>query len=65
VHHMYVSFAYPVLALRQAATKLPTKMEFINRSAPPRLGNMLITPDKPVEPPSVATAEAVVEAATA
>ncbi|THH19640.1 hypothetical protein EW146_g1570 [Bondarzewia mesenterica] len=34
-------------ALRQAADKLPTTMEFINRSAPPRLGNLLITSDVP------------------
>ncbi|KAF9564546.1 mitochondrial 54S ribosomal protein YmL47 [Agrocybe pediades] len=34
--------------LRLAAAKLPTKMEFINRSTPPRLGNLLITPPKPV-----------------
>ncbi|KDR81360.1 hypothetical protein GALMADRAFT_59879 [Galerina marginata CBS 339.88] len=34
--------------LRLAAAKLPTKMEFINRASPPRLGNLLITPPKPV-----------------
>ncbi|CAA7268401.1 unnamed protein product [Cyclocybe aegerita] len=41
--------------LRQAAAKLPTKMEFINRSTQPRLGTMLIVPPKPVrlEPPPI------------
>ncbi|KAF6747147.1 mitochondrial 54S ribosomal protein YmL47 [Ephemerocybe angulata] len=33
--------------MRQAAAKLPCEMEFINRSSPPRLGNMLIYPDPP------------------
>ncbi|TFK22156.1 mitochondrial 54S ribosomal protein YmL47 [Coprinopsis marcescibilis] len=33
--------------LRQAASKLPTKMEFINRSSPARLGNLLIHPPEP------------------
>lgn len=37
-------------ALRQASEKLPTKMEFIHKSAPPRLGNMLIVPPKPTVP---------------
>ncbi|EPQ53868.1 hypothetical protein GLOTRDRAFT_130816 [Gloeophyllum trabeum ATCC 11539] len=32
-------------ALRQAADKLPTTMEFITKRSPPRLGNMLITPE--------------------
>ncbi|KZP28192.1 hypothetical protein FIBSPDRAFT_729783 [Athelia psychrophila] len=40
-------------ALRQAAAKLPTPMEFIHRSAPARLGNMLVQPT-PVVPPSKA-----------
>ncbi|KIM42389.1 hypothetical protein M413DRAFT_133064 [Hebeloma cylindrosporum] len=35
--------------LRQAAAKLPTKMEFISKSSPPRLGNLLITPPKPID----------------
>jgi len=30
------------LALRQAADKLPTTMEFITRSTPPRLGNLVL-----------------------
>jgi len=34
--------------LRQAASKLPTKMEFINRATPPRLGNLILHPPKPV-----------------
>lgn len=32
--------------LRQAASKMPTKMEFISRATPPRLGNLLIQPPK-------------------
>ena len=32
-------------ALRQAGDKLPTTVEFINRKTPPRLGNLLITPE--------------------
>ncbi|RXW23255.1 hypothetical protein EST38_g2601 [Candolleomyces aberdarensis] len=46
--------------LRQAAAKLPTEMEFINRSSPPRLGSMLIYPPTP---PTL-TAETPVEAST-
>ena len=34
--------------LRQAASKLPTKMEFINGSTLPRLGNLVLHPPKPV-----------------
>lgn len=45
-----------VPALRQAANKLPTKMEFINRQTPARLGNMLIVPETPAV--SEASAEA-------
>lgn len=33
--------------LRKASDKLPTKMEFISRSTPPRLGNLLIHPPQP------------------
>ncbi|EAU81407.1 54S ribosomal protein L16 [Coprinopsis cinerea okayama7 len=33
--------------LRQAAAKLPVKMEFISRSSPPRLGNLLVHPPEP------------------
>ncbi|KAF8726539.1 hypothetical protein AX14_007744 [Amanita brunnescens Koide BX004] len=33
--------------LRQAAAKLPTKMEFITRSSPPRLGSLILHPPKP------------------
>ncbi|KAI0674117.1 mitochondrial ribosomal protein L16 [Trametes maxima] len=36
-------------ALRLACDKLPTLMEFIDRKAPPRLGNLLITPEIPVD----------------
>lgn len=32
-------------ALRQAGDKLPTTVEFINRKTPPRLGNLLLTPE--------------------
>ncbi len=32
-------------ALRQAGDKLPTIMEFIDRKTPPRLGNLLLTPE--------------------
>ncbi|KAJ8463202.1 hypothetical protein ONZ45_g17663 [Pleurotus djamor] len=35
-------------ALRQAADKLPTVMEFISRSTPPRLGNLVLHPPQPV-----------------
>ncbi|KAJ8587366.1 ribosomal protein L16 [Rhizopogon salebrosus TDB-379] len=35
-------------ALRQAADKLPTTMEFITRSTPPRLGNLVLHPEAPV-----------------
>lgn len=38
----------PHSVLRQAASKLPTKMEFINRTTPPRLGNLVLHPPKPV-----------------
>ncbi|KAJ8077104.1 39S ribosomal protein L16, mitochondrial [Marasmius tenuissimus] len=45
--------------LRQAASKLPTKMEFISKDTPPRLGNLVLHPPAPpkldpsvVEPPS-------------
>ncbi|KAJ3899554.1 hypothetical protein F5879DRAFT_1060103 [Lentinula edodes] len=37
------------LVLRQAASKLPTKMEFISRDTPPRLGNLVLYPPKPVK----------------
>ncbi|KAF8621782.1 hypothetical protein AX15_007518 [Amanita polypyramis BW_CC] len=33
--------------LRQAAAKLPTRMEFITRTTPPRLGNLVLHPPKP------------------
>jgi hypothetical protein len=32
-------------ALRQAGDNLPTVMEFIDRKTPPRLGNLLVTPE--------------------
>ncbi|PPQ67741.1 hypothetical protein CVT26_007028 [Gymnopilus dilepis] len=44
--------------LRLAAAKLPTKMEFITRSSPPRLGNLLITPPKPSKEASAAASAA-------
>lgn len=34
-----------IIALRLACDKLPTSMEFIDRKAPPRLGNLLIAPE--------------------
>ncbi|KAF8639275.1 hypothetical protein AX16_010347 [Volvariella volvacea WC 439] len=37
-------------ALRQAADKLPTKMEFITRSTPPRLGSLVLHSPKPPKP---------------
>ncbi|CDO75635.1 hypothetical protein BN946_scf184840.g18 [Trametes cinnabarina] len=36
-------------ALRLACDKLPTIMEFIDRKAPPRLGNMLVMPEVPAD----------------
>ncbi|TFK62233.1 hypothetical protein BDN72DRAFT_804381, partial [Pluteus cervinus] len=51
-------------ALRQAASKLPTQMEFINRSSPPRLGSLVLHPPKPakieaiLEEPAPATTNA-------
>jgi ribosomal protein L16/L10AE len=44
------------IALRQASTKLPTKMEFINRSTPKRLGNLLITDEAETSIPEAALA---------
>ncbi|EIW86285.1 hypothetical protein CONPUDRAFT_114464 [Coniophora puteana RWD-64-598 SS2] len=46
-------------ALRQASDKLPTKMEFIARQTPPRLGRLLITPETPIVPPSSAVKRTV------
>ncbi|KAG1776170.1 mitochondrial 54S ribosomal protein YmL47 [Suillus placidus] len=37
-------------ALRQAADKLPTIMEFITRSTPPRLGNLVLQPEPSYRP---------------
>ncbi|KAJ7136090.1 mitochondrial 54S ribosomal protein YmL47 [Mycena epipterygia] len=34
-------------ALRLAASKLPTKMEFISKATPPRLGNLILHPPTP------------------
>ena len=51
---LYIVFFYSLTTrrlhsvLRQAASKLPTKMEFINRTTPPRLGNLVLHPPKPV-----------------
>ncbi|KAJ7885083.1 mitochondrial ribosomal protein L16 [Mycena olivaceomarginata] len=39
-------------ALRLASSKLPTQMEFIRRSTPPRLGNLVLHPPKPPKPAS-------------
>ena len=36
-------------ALRLACDKLPTSMEFIDRKALPRLGNLLIAPEMPAD----------------
>ncbi|KAF9525388.1 mitochondrial 54S ribosomal protein YmL47 [Crepidotus variabilis] len=50
--------------LRQASAKLPTKMEFINKNTPPRLGNLLLHPPTSdvLEPPPVPEALRGVEA---
>ncbi|KAJ7721943.1 mitochondrial 54S ribosomal protein YmL47 [Mycena maculata] len=37
-------------ALRLASSKLPTKMEFIGKSTPPRLGNLILHPPKVPKP---------------
>ncbi|KAG2065695.1 mitochondrial 54S ribosomal protein YmL47 [Suillus decipiens] len=42
-------------ALRQAADKLPTIMEFITRSTPPRLGNLVLQPEPSVDQLSLPT----------
>ncbi|KAG2060641.1 mitochondrial 54S ribosomal protein YmL47 [Suillus hirtellus] len=42
-------------ALRQAADKLPTIMEFITRSTPPRLGNLVLQPEPSTDQPSSST----------
>ena len=44
-------------ALRQAGDKLPTTVEFIGRKAPPRLGNLLLTPEveERLEPTATST----------
>lgn len=42
-------------ALRQAGCMLPTTMEFIDRKTPPRLGNLLITPEVKNSPDSTST----------
>jgi len=42
-------------ALRQASDKLPTKMEFITRASPPRLGNLLLHPEIPSPAASAGT----------
>ncbi|KAG6856060.1 hypothetical protein H0H87_007837 [Tephrocybe sp. NHM501043] len=54
-------------ALRQAADKLPTIMEFIDRKTPPRLGNLVLHPPKPakVAAPEVVTEVAEAQPATA
>ncbi len=46
-------YSYISSVLRQAASKLPTKMEFINKSTPPRLGNLVLHPQPLLEPPPV------------
>ena len=46
VYYIIPADTKPVL--RQAASKLPTKMEFINRMTPPRLGNLVLHPPEPV-----------------
>jgi hypothetical protein len=45
------------VALRQAGDKLPTTVEFIDRKTPPRLGNLLLTPEvkERLEPSSTST----------
>ncbi|KAI9507831.1 mitochondrial ribosomal protein L16 [Russula earlei] len=42
-------------ALRQAGSKLPTTMEFIDRKTPPRLGNLLLYPEVEDSPDSSPT----------
>jgi hypothetical protein len=42
-------------ALRQAGDKLPTTVEFIDRKTPPRLGNLLLTPEVKERPESSST----------
>jgi len=44
---LFYTNSTPLTALRQAADKLPTIMEFITRSTPPRLGNLVLHPEAP------------------
>ncbi|TFK99495.1 ribosomal protein L10e/L16, partial [Pterulicium gracile] len=41
-------------ALRQASDKLPTTMEFITRKSPPRLGSLILHPEKTEVPADAA-----------
>lgn len=41
-----------IAALRQAANKLPVLTEFISRTSPPRLGNLIIVESETEETPS-------------
>ncbi|THU88405.1 ribosomal protein L16 [Dendrothele bispora CBS 962.96] len=50
--------------LRQAAAKLPTKMEFISRTSPPRLGNLLLHPPKAANPASTEVSLEAMEASS-
>ena len=55
-----VAYAHGILvALRQAAAKLPSTLEFITRASPPRLGNMLITPELPPAELSASTSQII------
>ncbi|KAI0718365.1 mitochondrial ribosomal protein L16 [Cerioporus squamosus] len=44
-------------ALRLACDKLPTRMEFIDSKAPPRLGNMVLAPEIPADADPAKTIE--------
>ena len=57
-----IADTWPVL--RQAASKLPTKMEFINRMTPPRLGNLVLHPPKPLPMGPIVTPESSVPSST-
>jgi len=46
-----IQFLDKLPVLRQAASKLPTKMEFIDRATPPRLGNLVLHPPPSLQPP--------------
>ena len=49
ISSLLVTIAHFESVLRQASNKLPVITEFIDRSAQPRLGSILINPDTGVE----------------